>query len=136
MKWERISESRLFDELAEANGDFHLLRSFLSLLPVAATVKDRLGRVLYANQAAARMYGRTAPTLVGREIERIISGIDQRTAAEIRRVERKVIEGKPAIMFQQLREAPHPIRHSVLKFAFFDSDGDPLLVSLIYPTQL
>jgi PAS domain-containing protein len=136
MKWEDLTETQLIEALPIVNGNFHLLCSFLALLPVAATVKDPLGRILYANRTAMRLYNRKPNELIGKTIDQVITIDDPKIVREIRRLERKVISsGKAEIVFQQLGNKVHPIRHSVLKFPFFDSDGDPIVASLIFSTQ-
>jgi PAS domain-containing protein len=136
MKWDDLTETQLIEALPVVNGNFHLLCSFLALLPVAATVKDPLGRILYANRTAMRLYNRKPNEMIGKTIDQVLAIDDAKTVREIRRLERKVISsGKAEIAFQQLGNQVHPIRHSVLKFPFFDSDGDPVLASLVFATQ-
>jgi two-component system cell cycle sensor histidine kinase/response regulator CckA len=52
--------------IAELLRDNDELRSILDWLPLAVLVKDRNGRFLYVNHAAAPAYGATAATLTGR----------------------------------------------------------------------
>jgi len=135
MKWADLTETELRDKLPESNGNFQLVCSYLNLLPVAATVKDALGRVLYANRVAMKLYGRKPNEILGSTIDRILQLDEPAIIRDIRRVEKRVLSsGRAEIHFQQLGSRVHPVRHSVLKFPFFDSDGDPVLVSLIFPT--
>jgi PAS domain S-box-containing protein len=136
MRWEKLTESQLHDRLIDVDGNFHLLCSFLALLPVAATVKDALGRILYANRTAMKLYGRKPHEMVGRQIDQVIPIENEKVVREIKRIERNVLMSERAeIVFEQLGRTKEPIRHSVLKFVFFDSDGDPVLVSMIFATH-
>lgn len=141
MKWEDLTEDELREKLPSANGEFHLLCSFLALLPIACTVKDPLGRVLYANRPAMKLYNAKPNDMLGQTIGKILRIEEHRDQVnEIKRVERRILKsGRVEIVFQQLGELTHPMRHSVLKFPFYDSDEDPVLVSLVfatYPKQL
>jgi len=135
MNWEKLSDSEILEALPGVNGNFQLLCSFLALLPVAATVKDPLGRMIYANRVALKLYGRKPGEMVGQTIDKIIEIADPKVPREIRRTEKKVLtDNRAGIFFQQLGTERRPIRHSVLKFPFFDSEGDPVLVSIVFPT--
>lgn len=122
MKWEDVSLSEIAKTFDRHNGRIQQMRGFLSLLrDTAAVVKDRSGRILWANHAAETLFDMPLADFRGKTIEHVLGPRDYRKA---KKQLEKVLDSDVA-EFEYHRSASY----AVVRFPFRDDDGDVLIVS-------
>ncbi len=100
--------------------DFHrrLLDAIVTGTPDAIFVKDREGRYLLANRAAAEFVGQPPQALLGKTDAQLF---DAATAAQVERNDRAVLDSRQVQSFDE-----HTVTHQGRQVVFFASKG-PLL---------
>jgi PAS domain-containing protein len=123
VKWEDVPLSEIAKQFDRSNGRIQQMRGFLSLLrEVAATVKDRTGRILWANHAAEVLFETPLSEFRGKMIEEVLGPAEHRKA---KKQLQKVLESEVA-QFEYHRSNSY----AVVRFIFLDDDGDVLIVAL------
>lgn len=130
MRWEKVLPHKLAAATEENNPNFHILRGFFSLLPVAAFIADKKGRLLFLNEHAQREWktrreiaiGRTIASLIGnRQLERELADC---TACALREMS--------GCVSSHISEDPHLF---TLIFPVTDSNGEVLVAGLVVKTN-
>ena len=97
---------------------------FMEQLPGLAWIKDLEGRYVFANAAAAEVFGTPPPELYGRADEQLF---DAETAAQFRANDRRALESESGV--QLIEAIQHPdgtLHHSIVsKFPILDTGGSP-----------
>lgn len=123
MKWEDVPISEIDQAFNRRNGRIQQMRGFLSLLrDVAATVKDRSGRILWANHAAEVLFDKSLGDFRGKTIDQVLGPRDYRKA----QVHLLQVVGTDTAAFEYHRSDSY----AVVRFPFRDDDDDMLIVAL------
>ena len=84
MNWEKIPTKDLPAAVIDSsNGSLLLITSFLGMLPVAAFVKDKRGRMLYINPAAAKLWKTTYQNALGKTLPELIGDATPEFVAQV-----------------------------------------------------
>jgi PAS domain-containing protein len=127
MRWDRVTGQRLGELIATANGDLHLMISFLAMLPVPAYVKDKKGRLLYLNPMGERLWKVKASEVLGKTVPQVLG--KPQLEAQTQSSDKKVLKRDNAhVYFHLVADTQH---YSVLQFTFLDADDDRLIAGLV-----
>jgi PAS domain-containing protein len=123
VKWENVPLSEIAKQFDRSNGRIQQMRGFLTLLrDTAATVKDRTGRILWANRAAEVLFESPLSEFRGKMIEHVLGPAEHRKAKK----QLEKVLASEAAQFEYHRSHSY----AVVRFMFVDDDGDALIVSL------
>ena len=101
-------------------------KQFMEHLPGLAWIKDREGRYLFVNEAAAQAFQRPRDELYGRSDDEIFP---ERTSAEFRENDQKALRSGTGIETVETLEQADGLHHSLVsKFPIPGPDGSPSLV--------
>jgi PAS domain-containing protein len=99
------------------------ITSFLAMLPIAAFVKDRKGRLLYLNAAAEKLWKVKAKEVLGKTLWQVLDLSERQAKAN----DLKVLQQKAAqLSVHRAPPARSPLR-SILEFPIVDVAGRRLL---------
>ena len=119
-----IERKRVEEALRESENRF---ARFMQYLPGLAWIKDREGRYVFANEAAAKAFQTSPAELVGRTDDELF---DPATAAQFKRNDRQALDSGTGI--QVVENLEHPDRNLhyslVTKFPIPGQDATPVLV--------
>lgn len=126
MQWEHVPAEEIEENMAMANGNLQLIRSFLALLPVPGFLKDATGRVIYLNSRAETLFkkhrgqalGKTIPELLDRPL------ID----SDLKLIDHNLARLHAAHVYANVAIRPHLW---LLAFPVTDSSGDYLSGGLL-----
>jgi PAS domain-containing protein len=122
VKWEDVPVAELAKAVDRRNGRIQQMRGFLTLIDVAATVKDRTGRILWANRAAEVLFDASLGDFRGKTIDQVLGPRDYKKA----QVHLLQVIGTDVAAFEYHRSDSY----AVIRFPFRDDDDQVLIVAL------
>ena len=123
MRWEDVPKDEIERHFNERNGDLQQMRGFFSLLKdTAVTVKDRTGRILWANHAAELMFNMPLAQFRGESIQ---FALGPNAWPKARKELAKVFRSE-MVEF----EFQHGQSYSAIRIPFRDDQGDMLVAVL------
>jgi transcriptional regulator of aromatic amino acid metabolism len=128
VQWEKLQVDELGAALAKSNPQLQVLTAFLTMLPVAAFVEDKKGRVLFANAPAQTVW--KTHNVIGKTITALFE--NRKLDPVMRRAEKHVLREMAAYVTSNIGENPH---FFILLFPVADADGEVLLGGLVVKTH-
>ncbi len=130
-----LSNEELRDYLITTNGHFQTVRSFLRLLRTPGMIKDSIGRVLYMNAEAEKLFGVSLKAYLGKTMVDFAPSLHMNS--EMGRQDGKVLRTRSAqVFFNKFLDLEDRVwRYTVIKFPFDNDDEDTFLGWIALPFQ-
>ena len=134
MRWEDLQAAEIGPAFEKANGELHIMRSFMASSNMPAAIKDSNGRILYCNNTAQKMWGLTLAKARGKTLAEVL---DLSSKYDDDRQNKKVIREKIPLVFFLLgtTNSGKVISYSLFKFVFYSSDFETLIGMFALPTE-
>lgn len=124
MKWERLPPGEIAARFEEANGPLHCMKETLALLKEAAAIKDRIGRILWMNSAAEKMWGVSLKEAIGKTMPAVAGDYIGKHSI---RQDAEILKTKVGQAFYVPSQNEGKPSYSVIKFPFRCAEGDTLI---------
>ena len=126
MRWEDLQAGEIGPEFEKANGELHVMRSWMAGKTEACGISDQNGRILWINAAAEKNWGVKLADVRGKTLSTLL---DLATSYDEDRHNKKVVRSMMAEVFFVLgtTSAGAIMSYSIFKFPFFCSKMDVLI---------